>query len=217
MPPRAVLFDFDGVLADTENIHVAAWQRTFADLGWVVPDEICARAVEVDDRLFLSEIFAERKIEGGDVEGWVRRKQGLTVAMLADSPRVYPGAAELVRRLSGRVRLGLVSTTWRENLDVVLAASGLADAFEVLVGKEDVAAVKPDPEGYILVLKRLRLPAEAAVALEDSASGLQAAREAGIRAIAVGHRKPLGEWVGPSQYVPDLAEASNLIGLLGLA
>ena len=42
MPPRAVLFDFDGVLADTENIHVAAWQRTFADLGWVVPDEVCA-------------------------------------------------------------------------------------------------------------------------------------------------------------------------------
>ena len=42
MPPRAVLFDFDGVLADTENIHVAAWQRTFADLGWEVPDEVCA-------------------------------------------------------------------------------------------------------------------------------------------------------------------------------
>ena len=72
--------------------------------------------------------------------------------MLADSPRIYPGAAELVRRLSGRVRLGIVSTTWRENLDVVLAASGLADAFEVLVGKEDVAAVKPDPEGYLLAL-----------------------------------------------------------------
>ena len=111
MPPKAVLFDFDGVLADTENIHVAAWQRTFADLGWVVPDEDCARAAEVDDRVFLAEIFDRRKIEGGDVEGWVRRKQRLTAAMLADSPRLYPGAAELVRRLSGRVRLGLVSTT----------------------------------------------------------------------------------------------------------
>ncbi len=217
MPPRAVLFDFDGVLADTENIHVAAWQRTFADLGWMVPDEVCARAVEVDDRLFLSEIFAERKIEGGDVEGWVRRKQRLTVAMLADSPRIYPGAAELVRRLSGRVRLGIVSTTWRENLDVVLAASGLADAFEVLVSKEDVAAVKPDPEGYLVALKRMRLPAEAVVALEVSAAGLQAARGAGLRAIAVGHRRPMGEWVGPSHYVPDLTEASNLVALLDLA
>ena len=99
----------------------------------------------------------------------------------------------------------------------MLAASGLADAFEVLVGKEDVAAVKPDPEGYLLALERLRLPAGAVVALEDSASGLQAARGAGLRAIAIGHRKPLGEWVGPSDYVPDLTEASNLVGLLGLA
>jgi len=217
MPPKAVLFDFDGVLADTENIHVAAWQRTFADLGWVVPDEVCARAVEVDDHLFLSEVFAGRKIEGGDVEGWVRRKQVLTVAMLADAPRLYPGVPELVRRLSGRVRLGIVSTTWRENLDVVLAATALADAFEILVGKEDVAAVKPDPEGYLLALERLRLPAEAVVALEDSATGLQAARAAGLRAFAIGHRNPPGEWVGPSEYVPDLTAASNLVGLLDLA
>lgn len=217
MPPRAVLFDFDGVLADTENIHVAAWQRTFADLGWVVPDEVCARAVEVDDGRFLSEVFAGRKVEGGDIEGWVRRKQRLTVAMLADAPRLYPGAAELVHRLSGRVRLGIVSTTWRENLDVVLAASGLTDAFEVLVGKEDVAAVKPDPKGYVLALERLRLPAQAVVALEDSASGLQAARGAGLRALAVGHRQPRGDWVGPSYYVADLTEASDLVGLLGLA
>ena len=67
-PPRALLFDFDGVMADTENIHVAAWQRTFADLGWEVPDEVCARAAEQDDREFLAAIFAEKKIEGGDVE-----------------------------------------------------------------------------------------------------------------------------------------------------
>ncbi len=217
MPPRAVLFDFDGVLADTENIHVAAWQRTFADLGWVVADEVCARVVEVDDHLFLSEVFAEHKIEGGDIEGWVHRKQRLTVAMLADSPRIYPGVPELVRRLSGRVHLGIVSTTWRENIEVVLAASGLAGAFEVLIGKEDVAAVKPAPEGYLLALERLGLPAEAAVALEDSATGLQAARAAGLRAFAIGHRLPSGEWVGPSAYVPDLTAASNLIGLLDLA
>src|SRR4051794_725318 len=47
--PRAVFFDFDGVLADTENIHIAAWERTFGDLGWDVPPADCARAAEVDD------------------------------------------------------------------------------------------------------------------------------------------------------------------------
>src|SRR5262245_54222506 len=121
MSLRAILFDFDGVIADTENVHVAAWQRTFAALGWEVADDVCARAAEVDDRAFLAEIFAEKGIEGGDVEGWVRRKQRLTVQMLADSPRLYPGLAELVIRLRGRYRLAVVSGTWRENVAVVLA------------------------------------------------------------------------------------------------
>src|SRR5689334_21182238 len=95
-PCRAVCFDFDGVLADTENVHVAAWQRTLARLGWDVPDDLCARAVEEDDRAFLGGLFTRLKIEGGDVEGWVRAKQVLTVALLAESPRLYPGVANLV-------------------------------------------------------------------------------------------------------------------------
>src|SRR4051812_47090639 len=117
MPPprRAVCFDFDGVIADTENVHVAAWQRTLARFGWEAPDDLCARAMEEDDRVFLAAIFARRKIEGGDVEGWVRRKQELTVALLGESPRLYPGVAELVRSLQGRARLAVVTTTWREN------------------------------------------------------------------------------------------------------
>src|SRR3954463_5726992 len=217
MPTRAVLFDFDGVLADTENIHVAAWQRTFADLGWEVPDEVCARAAEQDDREFLAAIFAEKKIEDGDVEGWVRRKQELTLKILNDSPRLYPGVADLVRALRGRVRMAVVSTTWRANVEAVLLGSGLADAVELIVGKEDVKAVKPDPECYRLALKRLRIAASSAVALEDSPRGLEAARGAGVRVLAVGHRRPKGEWCGDAEYVADLARSAPLLEALGLA
>src|SRR3954454_15190601 len=85
-PSRAVCFDFDGVLADTENVHVAAWQRTLARFGWEVSDEVCARSMEEDDRAFLAGIFTRRKIEGGDVEGWVRTKQVLTRSLLSESP-----------------------------------------------------------------------------------------------------------------------------------
>src|SRR5437588_11468562 len=109
---RALLLDFDGVMADTENIHIAAWQRTFAELGWEMADEVCARAAEEDDRLFLASIFAERKIEGGDLDGWVRKKQELTIALLLDSPRLYPGVTELVRAVHGRPRLAGVTGTW---------------------------------------------------------------------------------------------------------
>ena len=154
MPTLAVLFDFDGVIADTENVHVAAWQRTFGLMGWFESDESCCKAVEVDDRAFLAEVFARRKIEGGDVEGWVARKQELTLRLLGDSPKVYPGVAALVEHLNGRVRLCVVTTTWRANVEAVLRASGLARAFEFVVAKEDVKATKPDPEGYRLALAK---------------------------------------------------------------
>ena len=215
-PPRAILFDFDGVIADTENIHIAAWQRTLAALGWEMSDESCARAVEVDDRAFLAEVFAERAIDGGDVEGWVRRKQELTVALLADSPGVYPGVVELIRAARGRARLAVVSTTCRENIEVVLRTSGLAEAFGVIVGKQDVRAVKPEPECYRLALQRLDVPPGEAVALEDSATGLAAARAAGLRALAVGHRQPRGDWVGTSEFVADLRKTPAVLARLGL-
>jgi beta-phosphoglucomutase len=216
-PLRALLFDFDGVLADTENIHVAAWQRTFADLGWEEPDEVCARAAEEDDRSFLASIFAEREIVGGDVEGWLKRKQELTIAMLGDSPRLYPGVADLVRAVHGRLRLAVVSGTWRANVEAVLKSSGLADAFELIVGKEDVKAGKPDPQCYRLAVKRLKVTPTTTVALEDSPSGLAAARGAGLRVLAVGHRRPQGDWVGASEFVPSLAHPARVLELLGLA
>jgi beta-phosphoglucomutase len=58
MPPKAILFDFDGVIADTENHHIAAWQRTLAVMGWQVADEVAARSAEIDDRDFLTQLFA---------------------------------------------------------------------------------------------------------------------------------------------------------------
>jgi beta-phosphoglucomutase len=217
MSPTALLLDFDGVIADTENIHVVAWERTFSAMGWPVADETCLRAAEVDDRVFLAEVFGRRGIGDGDIEGWVGRKQRLTVALLADSPHVFPGLPELVRRASEHARLGVVSTTWRENIDVVLRAAGIADRFEVIVGKEDVREVKPSPEGFALALKKLRLKPREAVAVEDSATGLAAARAAGIRCVAVGHRAERGDWSGDAAYLPDFSDTAAALRILGLS
>jgi HAD superfamily hydrolase (TIGR01509 family) len=217
MPPRAVLFDFDGVIADTENVHVAAWQRTFAAMGWEVSDELCARAMELDDRHFLAGVFARRGVGDGDVEGWVRRKQELTHQLLTDSPRVYPGVAALVERVKakGPVKLAVVTTTWRANVVTVLKSSGLYPAFSLIVGKESVRATKPDPEPYRLAVESLKVRPSEAVALEDSESGLTSARLAGVRAVAVGHRHPLGAWIGKSEYVPDFSSTALVMVMLG--
>lgn len=217
MAPRAVLFDFDGVIADTENHHIAAWQRTLMALGWQVPDEVAARSAEVDDRDFLRELFASQGIAEGDIEGWVRKKQALTIQLIRDAPRIYPGVIDLVEQIRGRTRLAIVSGTWRENVEAVLRSSSLKGAFEFVIGKEDVAAVKPDPEAYLLALRRLGVKPGMAVAIEDSPGGVAAAAAAGIPTIAVGHRREFGEWVGGHPYFTGLEPVSGLIRHLKLS
>ena len=105
MTNRAVLFDFDGVIADTENVHVAAWQRTFGLMGWIESDEVCARAAEIDDRAFVREVFARRKIEG-DVEGWVAPQAGADPSDPQRLPQALPrrGHHDRLARASGPVR-----------------------------------------------------------------------------------------------------------------
>jgi beta-phosphoglucomutase len=216
MPLKAILFDFDGVLAETENHHVAAWQRTASFMGLQITDEVAARAMEVDDREFLTDLFTEREIPVDKVDEWVGRKQALTVELLRYAPRVYPGVVELVGALRGRARLAVVSGTWRENVETVLRAAGLADAFQLIVAREDVSRCKPDPEAYALALKKLRLSAQSVVAIEDSPTGLSSAREAGIRRlIALGHRRPFGDWVGGAAYVERLKPIEKMLEEMG--
>jgi HAD superfamily hydrolase (TIGR01509 family) len=217
MPLRALLLDFDGVIADTENHHIAAWQRSFSAMGWDVSDDVCTRSMEVDDRVFLADLFERRKLKDGDVEGWVRRKQEITLSLLTDSPRVYPGVAQLVERVRGAVKLAVVTTTWRANVEAVLKAAGLAQAFELIVGKEDVSAPKPDPECYRKAVKALGVRAGDACTLEDSPSGLAAARGARVRALAIGHRRPEGAWAGDVPFLPDLTRTDRVLEALGLA
>ena len=213
--PRVVFFDFDGVLADTESVHVAAWERTFGALGWDIPAETCARAAEQDDRAFLRDVFHTRGCPEGDLDGWVARKQQLTRMLLADAPRLYPGVRALVETLRDRdIRLGVVSSTWRENIAIVLGTEALIHAFAWVVCKEDVAALKPAPDAYHLALARAKIPPAAALALEDSPSGLHSARAAGIRPVAIGHRRAAGPWTGESVYLKDLRDPHAMLRLL---
>ncbi|HEX8201035.1 MAG TPA: HAD-IA family hydrolase, partial [Isosphaeraceae bacterium] len=154
------------------------------------------------------------QLRDANIAGWVRRKQELTVALLADAPRLFPGLAALIRRLQPNTRLAVVSTTWRANIETVLRAAGLADAFELVVAKEDVEAPKPDPACYRLALARLRLSAPAAVALEDSPTGIASARAAGLRPVAVGHRRPPGDWNGTAPYLPDFTDIDAVLRTL---
>ena len=184
---RAVIFDMDGLLLDTETLwHEAEtelFERHGADFTW--DDKLTVMGTSF---AFTAGYFADRlglpRSEGPALVEEMIRLMHERVRRQVDA---RPGAVELVERLRavGGVRLGLASNSPRFLLDDALATAGLTDAFEVTVSANDVEHPKPAPDIYLLACERLGVDPADAVALEDSPSGIAAAKAAGLTCIGV--------------------------------
>jgi HAD superfamily hydrolase (TIGR01509 family) len=182
---RAVVFDMDGLLLDTELLWQRSEEALFARHGieFTFADKL---AVMGTSYAVTRRYFAERL--GYPTERGDELVDELHAFMLAELQRevaARPGAVELVERLRGWVPLGLASNSGRELVDVALTTARLADAFDTIVTAADVVAPKPAPDIYLLACERLGVPPFDALALEDSAPGIAAAKAAGLTCIAV--------------------------------
>ena len=183
MGPAAVLFDNDGLTLDTEPIWTRAEEALFARYG---------SAFTLDHKRYLlgsSPAVAARKLEellGRPGAALGAELQELTIASFADGVEPMPGALELIEALKNAgVRVALVSNSTRRFVDAALAAAGLSTTFDFTVVGDEVAAAKPAPDAYLAGAAALGADPERCVALEDSPTGLEAARAAGMTTIAI--------------------------------
>lgn len=197
----AVVFDVDGTLAETERDgHRVAFNRAFAEAGlrWHWDERLYGELLAVAggrERIaHFAQRYAPRWLQAPDVASRIaelhaRKNAHYAAIVEAGELRLRPGLPALLDALAAAgVRLAIATTTSRANLDVLLRATLGADAaarFEAIVCGEDVARKKPDPEAYRVALRRLQLPAQRAIAVEDSANGLRAALAAGIATLIV--------------------------------
>ena len=182
---RAVVFDMDGLLLETELLWQRAEARLFQRHGaeFTFEDKLIVMGTSA---AFTGEFFTRRLGMGPDqATPLIREVTELMHEELQAQVDARPGAVELVRRLRGRVPLGLCSNSPRFLVEAALAGAGFTDAFDAVVSSDDVAHHKPAPDLYLLICARLGVPPAETLALEDTASGIASAKAAGLTCIAV--------------------------------
>jgi beta-phosphoglucomutase len=206
---RAVVFDFDGVIANSEPLHFRAYRDVLAALGIVLTerayydrylgyDDVGAfRAIADDVSVALSD---------DDIAGLVARKAGRMEELERSASVLFPGAREAVGRMAERYPIAIASGALRDEILRVLERESLRALFPIVVSAEDTGASKPDPAPYQLVVEQLRaavpgLQPSECVTVEDSRWGLVSARGAGLRTIGVTHTYPANELNGSADLV----------------
>jgi beta-phosphoglucomutase len=190
---EAVIFDFDGVLADSERLHLEAFQAVFARQGWVLgAGEYFDRYMGYDDRDLITTYAADRQfaLDPDTHARLAEEKRVIFAEFLATRDLLFPGARRAVEGLHARYRLAVASGALHEEIDRVLTAGGMAALFPVVIGADDVAASKPAPDSYLAAARGLGVDPAACVAVEDSYWGLDSARAAGMRTIALTTTSP---------------------------
>jgi HAD superfamily hydrolase (TIGR01509 family) len=187
MPLRAVLFDHDGTLVDSEPIHFLIWKAVLAPYRFLLTEEQYRERYAGVPTLANARDLVQRFGVAEDPAVLAEAKNAATRDYLRRSAfPLMPGVREAIANFAGLgLRLAVVTGASAFGVDATLRAYGLASHFAVVVSVDDVRHSKPAPDSYLLALERLGLPAGDCLAIEDTEHGLAAATGAGIRCLAL--------------------------------
>jgi phosphoglycolate phosphatase/beta-phosphoglucomutase len=194
---KAIFFDFNGVIIDDESIQMRAYQEILKEHDVPLTEEWYFDALGMDDRTFVSYVFnrAKKPLSTELHESVLERKTQLHRTMIEDELPLFPGVVTLLKALSRRYELGLVSMANNVEIGYVMDRGRIGSLFTVLITADDVNVCKPAPDCYRTGLERLNelrqrrrllplLPSEC-LAVEDSPPGIQSARAAGMHTLGV--------------------------------
>jgi beta-phosphoglucomutase len=197
---RGVIFDFDGVLVDSEPLHVRAFQDVLAAYGRTLTDaEYYGNYIVYSDREVLERFLPAGEALEAALAAKVRRYQEL----MEGGVPVFQDCLALLARTDGW-RVGLATGSIRHEVERVLKSLRIRGRFAAIVTREDCERGKPDPEPFLRAARGLALPPRRCVAVEDTPGGVRAAKAAGMACIAVTHSCPRESLAEADLVVDDL-------------
>lgn len=184
----AVIFDFDGVIVDSERLHWAAFNAVMQPRGKTIAwPEYIETYIGFDDRDAFRCAFPD--LGSAELAELIEAKAAAFQNLLeSDGAAALPGAVELIKHLSGQLPIAICSGALREDIVPIIGKLGVADAFDQIVTADDTHISKPDPAPYLLAKERLGV--ESGIAIEDTPAGIASAKGAGLKVLAVTNSYP---------------------------
>lgn len=217
---RAIIFDFDGVIVDSEPLILKLTREMAAQEGWTVSDEeYYDDYLALDDRGVIAHLYAShgRPLDTARRDELIAWKARSYQEIIRDGLPAMPGAADFVAEVASQYPLAIASGSLRVEIEHLLGTLGLREKFAVLATADDCQRSKPDPEVYLTALSRLRslpsfrdesLQSGECLAIEDAPLGVVAAQAAGFKCLALTHSRPARELQHADWVAAEFADVS---------
>ncbi len=210
---KVILWDMDGVIADSNSFHFAAWQETFVKRRVKFTKEAFTKLFGARNDFIIRSVLGE-KFPEKDIESVVQEKEEIFRQKAKGNIKPFPGVVKLLNVIKkGNFKLALVSSAPKENIELVISKLNLAGLFDCIVFGQEVPESKPSPQIYLLAAKRLGVDPKDCIAIEDSPLGVKAAKAAGMRCMAVTNTH-LRQALEEADKVVDSLEEVDLITLI---
>ena len=215
---EAVIFDWDGTLADTRRVVVSSFQQALREMHVQISDEFIERRIGIGSEETFREILrtSEMHFDEALIKSLVEKKIQAEID-LSSKVKLFEGAAEILESLHGNVKLALASMNNRDVIDYMLSALNVRKFFDAVLTVDEVQHAKPDPEIFLKCALKLGSSAAKCVVVEDSIFGVKAAKAAKMGCIAVltgvYSREEL-EKAGPDLIVNSLMEKEEILNLI---
>jgi HAD superfamily hydrolase (TIGR01509 family) len=181
---RAVFWDNDGVLVDTEKLYFQATRELLLRVGVILTEPLFRRISLIEGRNAF-DLAREKGISPGEIDRLHEERNHRYTELVGEGVRVLDGVEDVLGELKGKVTLAIVTSSRRVHFDAIHANTGLLPWFDFILAREDYVLSKPHPEPYLTALKKSGFAPEECLVVEDSPRGLASALAAGIRCLVV--------------------------------